>query len=850
MGCNDSMKGAERTEKEIPIPSLNEIRMDAVDDSKKTSKSLKTNVLNEEDDKERTVRVDTMPSSSYGKTRRVSDTQPIDLLGVHHSTDNTRNRLATLFNFSESPILGETSRITRSMFDHKRNVDELIEASSSKHGHLQKKVEPDGISHNSDLSLVGDVYDMMSPFAEGGLASVSSAIDKTLNRLVAVKSLKRDFVNDEEIRRNFVAEACVTAQLDHPSIVPIYSINRDRENGLHLAMKMINGQNFKDYLGQICTHYKIDGVDAFDERKSMAYRIEIFLRVCEAMEYAHSRNVMHCDLKPENIMIGEYHETYVMDWGIARLIREPGFDPTKWVRPKQISGTPRFLSPEAINGEYCDHRADIFTLGLILFEVVTLSPAYTGQSSVEVMSNIKENLMEPIVHKFGFKIDKDLVEIIKKATANHRDERYQTVSEFSEDLRRYQQNLEVSVNRDSIFGKLFRRMASHKTATMLMIFLLLFFAVSGICFSLYDTMNQAVYNRQRDAALSAAYANCTGAGYEIDKQFFKLESIVQSISNEMVFLLNNNQNPPDPNTKFYSSQDFKNEKKSPPTLLYSKAYRTKIDLDNFCYQIPDNVQIPDSQTILNSLYPLRQRFMQAILNSQSNHLFLEKDFIRLKTEIINEGMPIRWIYGTLTNGMQICYPGNAEYDSKYDGRQRPWYSSALEAPNSVFWSEPYADTGEASGIVITCSEAMGNSYGKISGVMALDVSFHNIQKMMMNIGNEKSYIIEKYLLTNKGKIVLSTSPASVSRIANQQAASESAGTLIFPDFPDRQLFFEMRYKKYGVTQRTEGAIEVIYAYSYISSLKWIYVEKIRFEPFLKDVTAEQEAERIKRENSI
>lgn len=136
----------------------------------------------------------------------------------------------------------------------------------------------------------------------------------------------------------------MTAQLDHPAIVPIYSLKSDGENGLHLAMKMINGITLKDYLKQVATHYRLDGVRAFDEEKSLRNRLEIFLKACDALEYAHSRNIMHRDLKPENIMTGEYHETYIMDWGIARpILPQPE-------GASVLAGTPQYLAPEAIRG--------------------------------------------------------------------------------------------------------------------------------------------------------------------------------------------------------------------------------------------------------------------------------------------------------------------------------------------------------------------------------------------------------------------------------------------------------------------------------------------------------------------
>ena len=117
-------------------------------------------------------------------------------------------------------------------------------------------------------------------------------------------------IDDKLARDCFLTEAQVTAQLDHPTIVPVYSLNKDQQNGIHLAMKLVKGQTLKEYLDKIILHYEMDGVRKFDLKKGLHHRLDIFLRICDAISYAHSRNIMHCDLKPANIMIREYNETY------------------------------------------------------------------------------------------------------------------------------------------------------------------------------------------------------------------------------------------------------------------------------------------------------------------------------------------------------------------------------------------------------------------------------------------------------------------------------------------------------------------------------------------------------------
>ena len=311
----------------------------------------------------------------------------------------------------------------------------------------------------SILDAVDAKYAMLTEFAQGGTASISIARDRNLRRLVAVKSLKKDTKNIEERLENFVTEAKVTAQLDHPGIIPIYGLFRDDEDGIHLVMKLVDGKTLREYLRNLELNFRMRGIRAFDESVLLRKRLEFFVRVCDTIAYAHHRNVIHRDLKPENIMIGKYMEVYVMDWGLARVIPKRGAPPSAG---SMISGTPRYFPPEVLRREPLDLRSDIFTLGLILQEVVTLRYAVGGEDSREIIERILKGKFEPVAHQFGRRIDKPLKTIIRKATAYRPEDRYQTVDALAEDLRRYMGGLSVSAGSDRIWDKLSRLLSPHR----------------------------------------------------------------------------------------------------------------------------------------------------------------------------------------------------------------------------------------------------------------------------------------------------------------------------------------------------------------------------------------------------
>ena len=292
----------------------------------------------------------------------------------------------------------------------------------------------------TSLEAVDARYAMLSKFAEGGTATLSIARDKNLKRLVAVKSLKRGAEDFDERLNAFVTEAKVTAQLDHPGIIPIYGLSSDDDNGIHLIMKLVDGKTLREYLKNASLNYRVQGIEAFDEGMLLRKRLEIFLRVCDTISYAHHRKVIHRDLKPENIMIGQYMDVFVMDWGLAKdLSQNEENDNDK------ISGTLRYFPPEVLQGKPFDLRSDIFTLGLILQEVVTLRYAVNGKNADEIIDHILQGNLEPIVHKFDRKIDKPLQAIIRKATAYELKDRYQTADALAEDIRLYMAGLPISI---------------------------------------------------------------------------------------------------------------------------------------------------------------------------------------------------------------------------------------------------------------------------------------------------------------------------------------------------------------------------------------------------------------------
>ena len=369
-----------------------------------------------------------------------------------------------------------------------------------------------------ELEDVARRYDVApKPFASGGQGRISKAVDRALGCEVALKSLHDKFRGDEHARNNFLREAKLTAALDHPSIIPIHGLYGDDDNGMHLAMKMISGHTLSEYLKNIATVYRKKGIGRFNEAKSLRNRIEILLKVCEAVEYAHARKIIHRDLKPDNIMIGRHRETYVTDWGLATHLDEAR-------ALSKVDGTPGYLAPEVLIERRADVRSDIYSLGIILFELTTLSPAFPDADLGALLKLVKAGRIRPIRHRFQCRIDADLKAIIRKAVNFDPARRYRSVAEFSEDLRRYLTNDETIARPDGLFGKVCRWSMNHRRGMLLIIMTLLLLGIAGVARTLYKEMRWSVERRLRDNAAGAVYANVSATANLLGKDLEGIEN--------------------------------------------------------------------------------------------------------------------------------------------------------------------------------------------------------------------------------------------------------------------------------------------------------------------------------------
>jgi serine/threonine protein kinase len=241
-------------------------------------------------------------------------------------------------------------------------------------------------------------YRVIAPIGRGGMGVVVIADDHELGRTVAVKIARPGVELDGRRRRRFLAEARATAQLEHPSIVPVYDVIHGEGGALAFTMRYVEGRS----LAQVIAALRVRDPKTTAELTTTELLIT-FLKVCDAVGYAHDRGVLHRDLKPENVMLGRFGEVFVMDWGLAsaRAARSArpvtlGADERDKVltMPGTIVGTPGYVSPEQVRGDVATTASEIFSLGAMLYELMTCERAIAGDLPAAILAN---TIVQPIV---------------------------------------------------------------------------------------------------------------------------------------------------------------------------------------------------------------------------------------------------------------------------------------------------------------------------------------------------------------------------------------------------------------------------------------------------------------------
>ncbi|MGI6394396.1 MAG: protein kinase domain-containing protein [bacterium] len=360
-------------------------------------------------------------------------------------------------------------------------------------------------------------YKVESEIGRGGIGRVLIAFDEKIGRKIALKELIKKTDSNEGVilpidklkadEARFLHEAKVTGQLEHPGIVPVYEIGKKPDGNHYYTMRLVKGSTLSE---------------AISEAGSLEKRLRLiphFRDICNAVAYSHSRGVIHRDIKPENIMIGEFGETVVLDWGLAKVKGE--VDSTegelreeldtlkvknlsKTVRGKAI-GTPAYMSPEQAKGDISeiDERSDIYSLGAVLYEILTGHPPFRGRDVNETLNMVKTGVPVEITI-FEPNAPPDLCAVVAKTLTKEKEARYQSAIEVAREMENFMSGGKIKAYEYSSW-ELFKRFSAKNKMLTGLIFILIATMILGSLMILHAYRESVKNERAAHLNLSLGY---------------------------------------------------------------------------------------------------------------------------------------------------------------------------------------------------------------------------------------------------------------------------------------------------------------------------------------------------------
>jgi eukaryotic-like serine/threonine-protein kinase len=583
---------------------------------------------------------------------------------------------------------------------------------------------------------------VLGPLGEGAMGEVMLARDEGLNRVVALKRLHSDHANHKGLLRRFYTEAQVTAQLDHPAIVPVHGIFPGADGTLAYTMKLVRGETLEDYLATAQAQEKAGRAD---EEHNLQARLTRFLHVCDALAYAHNKGVLHRDLKPENIMVGAFGEVLVMDWGIAKLLEGSNVElidtqsgqsrSATETRIGRVIGTPRYMSPEQAAGQndVINTPSDQYALGLILQELVCFTPGCPHKVTLEQALGRAQK-----ANRQTMTGPRELIAIVDKACSHTISNRYDTVDAFADDIRRYLRDEAVLARRDSVLQRLGRFVSRHRTGVLMLIMFLFitilltsgFLAMSGVAAHEYRRW----VTENREARLSQVLADTSKGAMKIDDELAHVQALVVGLSFAAEAAMNTND---------VEMPEREGNLEGPPSkgLMDSNLYGRPIvaDRPSFAVNVGRGKFGENQKEDVLRLLSVGPQMARVLADSQGRDLggTDRKD----RTRMVAKGVPVRWVRIATSDGVLAIAPGSEGLDRNREARKERWYRDGSTAKSAV-WSPPTEDAALKE-LVISVSHPVYTFKGSLSGVVSADLSLDHVIQLMRTEDAKDAWLLDR-----------------------------------------------------------------------------------------------------------
>jgi serine/threonine-protein kinase len=621
----------------------------------------------------------------------------------------------------------------------------------------------------TDAIPAGGRFSTVTTIGQGAMGEVLLARERTLGRNVALKRILPERLGERLLVEHFEREARITAQLDHPGIVPVYEMTRQGDGSLAYTMKVVRGDTLQALVTR-CREAVLAGA-AVPEDQDLPARLGHFVKVCEAVHYAHERGFIHRDLKPANIMIGPFSEVYVMDWGIARPIDQP--DTVEGARALAagegsdvhlaadettvVLGTPRYMAPEQARGEQKNlgPHSDQYSLGLILQELVTLQPAIPGEGPATLVGFAADGIRKhprPLAeHRH---LDPELRAIVDKACGLQPADRYPSVRVLAADVVRYLGGREVTARPDNAWQTAARWFALHKQVTMLvMVALLTTIFASSTAFLLWQRAEREAA-LAREAALTAVITLAGERSHIIYEHLLLYEGLVHALATGAQQALTH---PPAPGHTAYTEADF--DAGAVPGLAASDRYGKPVSTEWPVFVLPAGEPPEQVARVVERMASLGPPMRAAALRSAGQKI-RGLDAAALDRLIRGEGIPLVAAYVGLEQGVHVSWPGKGGYPDGYDPRSRPWYTeSVADGDPQPRWHTPYVDA-LGQGVVMPCTMPVFDPDGALLGVAGVELTMGTVMDELLQL--HAPGVEAVWLLDDQGRVLAPRDAAQAS----------------------------------------------------------------------------------------
>lgn len=612
------------------------------------------------------------------------------------------------------------------------------------------------IDLGEDISLTGRL-------GAGGMGDVFEGHIRSLNREVAVKVLAQR-ANSPSARERFHREVQVTAQLSHPNVIPVHSIEETKAGMPAMTMKLVRGMTLADYALK-CREQSEKG--ALSSEYARSKRIEYFIKVCDAIAYSHSSGVIHRDIKPQNIMLGAFNEVYVMDWGMARLLEErENIDEqslgrsveflsdvdSAQTRAGMVIGTPRYMAPEQAAGLRAEvgPAADQYALGLVLYELLTLRPSRKATTVVEMLKLAREASTLDCSNALGGALASPLEAIVKRATACRPEDRFADVAALAEELRRFQRFEPVLSYEEPLAERAWRQVRRRPTLFMACVTTLLLCAGLATSLSLHQALTSQRQAATRQTAVISVVAKVVEHAHATDRQFVRYFASQRRLSRAVELYIQRKSGAT------VTGQPVEGLERNPKvSTTYLHEYKQHITWSTYSYLFALDADRELGWDQMQRLHGIEREMQFVFLTGRTHNPAKLK--LKKMVELLSQNTMFRYAYIGLQSGLIADFPGHNMFPKGYDPRKRPWYVEAVKRGYAA-WGNPYPDAS-GSGYLVPCSGPIYAKDGSLLGVVGIDLS-NDALIGLMNISHLKGWK-GSYLLDSKGKLVTSSTDKGV-----------------------------------------------------------------------------------------